>query len=284
MISAFNIAFINQYPSAFNELIRLGVLGAQNKANGLSSEEQDVELGKIFTVLESLDCSDLSSKETELLEYCLLKLNESTFTPTIEKVVSVSYTPELVHRTMQAWAGIYSMRGQDVMLSKSGFILAADAGVFSLSGQAISMIYNRALTAERGLFSMSGQAATLTYTQIDPVLYKGSLFEAVGPPCSWRCDFSDGVTTRTINLTNSGAVGNNSLKTSNDVTCTVYKTTNSGVTEDAGNVQFLRNGSSESVQTFSFGDNLNGSGGNSKQYIFTGVSPNDLLEAIITEG
>lgn len=63
MIRAFGNSFVNQYQSAFTELVRLGSLAYQKKIQGKDSINEDLKSEKIFTVLQALDSDGLSNKE-----------------------------------------------------------------------------------------------------------------------------------------------------------------------------------------------------------------------------
>ncbi len=282
MIRAFEPSFVTQYQPAFTELVRLGSVAAQKRVDGKESLKEDSIAQRLFIVLQALDSDGLSAKQAEALEYCLLRLNESLSGPTVEALVSLTPTETLIDRMLRAWRGTYTMTMQEVVMRVTRS-LAVGVGSFTYSGKDVALYYNRYLAAELGSFSYTGNPATLTYTPIDPYQFELSLFTIGGSTPSWRATFYDGTTT-TLNVTGNGNLTSGSKKSLLDITCTAWKTNGSGLTLDAGSVEFKVNGVNVDTQTFTLGENLDGTGANYKQYLFTGLSEGDLLEVIITEG
>jgi hypothetical protein len=283
MIRAFETSFVTQYQPAFTELVRLGSVAAQKKVEGKDTLKEDEIAQRLFIVLQALDSDGLTTKQVEALEYCLLRLNESLSGPTVEALVNVTPTINLVDRIMRAWMGSYTMTMQEVVMTLTRR-LTAEPGAFLLSGQSVGFTYNRYLALSLGAFTYSGVPATFTYTEIDPYEYGLLLNEGVAGSPSWRAIFDHVTGTRQLDVTGNGDSDSGPQKSTNNVTVTVWKTSNSGITEDAGDVVFQLNSSPVDTQTFLAANNLNGSGANYKQYVFTGLSPGDQLDVIITEG
>jgi hypothetical protein len=283
MIRAFEPSFVTQYQPAFTELVRLGSVAAQKKINGRDTLKEDEIAQRMFIVLQALDSDGLTVKQAEALEYCLLRLNESLSGPTVEALVSLTPTETLIDRMLRAWRGTYTMTMQEVVMTRTR-VLTAGVGSFSLSGQAATLNYSRLLAMAPGAFSYTGIPATLTYTEIVPYEYGLILSETVGGAPSWRALFDDGANPQQLNITGTGSLTPVLQKSSSNVTVTVYKTSNSGIAEDDGSVRFRNNGAFLSTQAFSVSDNLDGTGANYKQYVFTGLSEGDELDVVITEG
>jgi hypothetical protein len=84
--NTFGAQFLADYGTAFNEVLILGQAISENTAAGKQSKAQYYKLKRLFVILEALDAPDLTDKEIEALEYCLINLTESTFTDTVEPV------------------------------------------------------------------------------------------------------------------------------------------------------------------------------------------------------
>jgi hypothetical protein len=103
------------------------------------------------------------------------------------------------------------------------------------------------------------------------------------PTWSARFEIVSPFTRRGLTVTGNGDTDTLTMPAPDDeVICTVYKTSNSGLAQDAGDVAFYLNGSPVDTQFFLNGDNVGI--GSPKQYIFTGLTPGDEMKAIITEG
>lgn len=86
-VETFSDGFIAQYADAFDELLRLVSLASQNKVAGKESKSEDETAQKIINILRALNSPDLTAKEIEALEYCLIVLNKSLAVPTVDAVV-----------------------------------------------------------------------------------------------------------------------------------------------------------------------------------------------------
>ena len=283
MIRAFETSFVTQYQVAFTELVRLGSVASQKKVLGKSPSKEDSLAERMFIVLQALDSGGLDSKQVEALEYCLIQLNESLVMPTNSALVNVTAIPNPMDKTLRAWAGMFNLTMQEVVIRHKRTLVAGQ-GSFNLSGQAALLLYNRYLSLGQGSFTFTGNPATLTYNELSPYLYGLQLSEAVLGSPSWRATFDDGSTTKQLDVTGNGDSDSDSQKSISNVIVTVYKTSNSGIAEDDGDVLFQLNSSNVDNQAFSVSDNLDGTGANYKQYTFTGLSEGDQLDVIITEG
>ncbi|MDY6960302.1 MAG: DUF3168 domain-containing protein [Pseudomonadota bacterium] len=72
--------------------------------------------------------------------------------------------------TLTAEAGVFTLSGQAAGLLASR-LLSAEAGAFALSGQAAGLLAARRIDAAAGLFTLSGQAAGLDYSGDDGPTY-----------------------------------------------------------------------------------------------------------------
>jgi hypothetical protein len=82
--------------------------------------------------------------------------------PVISEAAVVRVVLESPDYLLQADAGVFTLTGQAATLTKIvPTILSAEAGTFALTGQAADLLKVRALTAEAGVFTLSGQAASL---------------------------------------------------------------------------------------------------------------------------
>lgn len=284
MIRAFETSFVTQYQPAFTELVRLGSVAAQKKVNGKDTLIEDEIAQRLFIILQALDSGGLTAKQVEALEYCLIRLNESLSGPTIEALVNVTAeAPIPVNKILRARMGSYSMTMQEVSMSIQR-TLTAGKGSFTYSGQNPGIYYNRYLALGPASFSFIGRPVNFVYTEIDPYSYGLLLNESVAGSPSWRAIFDHGTGTRQLDVTGNGDSDSGTQKSTSNVTVTVWKTSNSGIAEDAGDVVFQLNAGTVDTQAFLASDNLDGTGANYKQYVFTGLTPGDQLDVIITEG
>jgi hypothetical protein len=70
---------------------------------------------------------------------------------------------------LPADGGVYSYSGNDATLiytTAGAFSLAADGGTYSYSGNDAALRFNRVLAADGGVYSYTGNDATLTYTPV----------------------------------------------------------------------------------------------------------------------
>ncbi|MCA3349671.1 MAG: hypothetical protein INF97_03660 [Roseomonas sp.] len=76
-----------------------------------------------------------------------------------------------------AEAGVFTLAGQDVdlRLGSAGFVLVAEAGVFSLAGQDVALLLARRLLAEAGVFSLAGQDVTFVLQTSDVAAFARAL-------------------------------------------------------------------------------------------------------------
>lgn len=281
-MTTFEESFVTEYQVAFNELIRLGQVAAEKNINGRESKKEDEIAQRLLICLKALSSPDLSTAQIEALEYCLRQLNHSLRVPTVTAIVDVEPVNESVVYRMPLWAGLFRAEMQNFSITKS-YTMSFGNGSFSLGLQDIGFHRVQNMTFDYGSFILNRKNVDLSYipyvAPTDFVLSL-SLSEAVAGSPQWRAYFD----ATALNVTGNGDTDSGSLTYVGSVTATVYKITNSGITEDAGDVLFLVNGVLVDTQTFLNGDNLNGSGSNYKQYVFTGLSPADTLEVQITEG
>lgn len=88
-MTTFSSSFITEKQTAFTEFVTIGSLIAQNVISGKESIDSAKRASKILTVLEALDCPDLTTKEEEALNYQLAGLLEGQFVPTVTSLYSV---------------------------------------------------------------------------------------------------------------------------------------------------------------------------------------------------
>ena len=113
------------------------------------------------------------------------------------------------------------------------------------------------------------------------------LVEAVPLTPTWNARFEiiTPFTRRGLVVTGNGDQDINTIPANDtSLVVTVYKTSNSGITQDVGDVSFYLNAGLSNTQSFLNGDNLDGTGSSYKQYTFTGLVANDELKVIVTEG
>lgn len=88
-MTTFSSSFITEKQTAFTEFVTIGSLISQNVISGKESIDSAKRATKILTVLEALDCSELTTKEEEALDYQLTGLLEGQFVPTVTSLYSV---------------------------------------------------------------------------------------------------------------------------------------------------------------------------------------------------
>jgi hypothetical protein len=278
----FSTAFLTLYYTSFTEFLRLMTESSERMINGKESKSRVATANKFYTILTALKTTGLTDKEIEALRYCLLNLN-----PNISDISEVTEEPtvEAESYTLIANAGLFSLSGQDIEMSMAN-TLVADHGSFALSGQDVELSASNTLEVDHGSFALTGQDATFTYTPAEYFL-EMELAEAISGSPQWRAVFEiiSPADSDTLNVTGNGATDTGTLHAESDVVCRVYKVSNSGIAEDAGEVEFFLNAVSEGApDTFIATDNLDGTGANYKTHTFTGLSPDDVLKVLVTEG
>jgi hypothetical protein len=288
MIRAFEPSFVTQYQSAFTELVRLGSIAAQKRVDGKESLKEDSIAQRLFIVLQALDSDNLSDKEIDALEYCLISLNESLVTPTISGIVTVSPEPHVsATYRIRIWAGKFNNSLKDTEFSIVGpIIMGFGYGAFSASFQ--NMLFNRDsnIAVNNGSFSLMMEDISLSHNvYVEPYAISLYLTENIGGVPTWSTDFDNGTSIPTLSVAGNADSDSATLDADGtpNVTVTVYKTSNSGITEGAGDVIFKKNTVTQSTQAFSVSDNLDGTGSNYKQYTYASLSAGDILEVEITE-
>lgn len=287
-MTTFEESFVTEYQVAFNELIRLGQVAAEKNINGRESKKEDEIAQRLFICLKALSSPDLSTAQIEALEYCLRQLNHSLRVPTVSAIVDVSEVFDPVVYRMPSWAGLFRANMQEFSANKtSPYTLAVGQGSFSLTLQDIGFPRSQNLVVGNGSFALSLKNVNLTHNVYvaPPAPYDLELdyAEAVGGTPTWRALF-DGVV---LEVTGNGDTDANTLAySSSTIVCQVYKVSNSGVTEDAGNVTFLRNGAADAPSTsFLVGENYDGSSGPTTiSHTFIGLSVGDTVSVEIIEG
>jgi len=287
---SFSSTFITAQTVSFTEYLKLCTNTAKKIVAGKQPGPAESRSIRMLTILRALDSDGLTAKEIEALEYCLLQLNFSLTTRTLSALVDVSAPAEEAQNySLNAYGGYFNLTGQDATFSQA-YQITAESGSFSLTGQdaTLELALDYDFAAGQGSFVLTGQDASFTYTPpADPYLLEMELAEAIAGLPTWRAVFdmeSSPYTQDILETTGNGDTDTGSLTETGNIVCTVYKITNSGIAEDAGTVDFLLNGGSQDTQNFIASDNLDGSGTNYKQYIFTGLSPGDILKASVIEG
>jgi len=92
--NTFGAQFLADHSEAFSQVLTLGQVISENIAAGKQSKAEYYRLQRLFVILEALDTPDLTDKEIEALEYCLVNLTESAFTNTVEPVYLYVAPPE----------------------------------------------------------------------------------------------------------------------------------------------------------------------------------------------
>lgn len=283
-MTSFSSSFIAQYSDAVDELLRLGTLGAQNKSVGLESRKEDEKAERIFNVLWALTSTGLSDKQIESLEYCLIMLNESLAVPTVQSIFPSDIILPIKY-TIQAKVGLFSLTGQSVTLTRS-FMMPASVGAFTLTGVDVNMVLSISggaisyvMTADFGAFTLTGHDATLTAALLTLTIQAELVLEAI-PSQEYSVEFDNGTDTQTIEIVTVGATLETTLRNNSSVTATVVMTTNGGIAPHSGTISFFLNGVSVSSDGFNEGDNL----AVGVVYEFTGLSADDVLKVEVTEG
>lgn len=173
----------------------------------------------------------------------------------------------------------YSLSGKYYFTIETSYYLYAETGMFTLTGEdiALSSTTRKQMTADVGLFAVTGQDVILTYTQASISIESEIISEAFGAQ-TFKSVFDNGLTTKTNTITGSGGYVIKSMQYGSSVTVTVTKTTNGGLAQDTGFIDWKRNGTIENTQAFGVGDSINYS------YTFTGVSIGDTLKTEASEG
>lgn len=284
----FEASFVTEYQTAFNELIRLGQVAAEKNINGKESKKEDEIAQRLLICLKALSSPGLSDAQIEALEYCLRQLNDSLVVPTISPIVELDPVYDAVVYRMPMWAGLFRANMQEFIMAKtSPYSMSIDNASFALTLQNAGFVRAQNMSIGNGSFALSLKNINLSHEVYVPPLAPYDLeldyAEAVGGTPTWRALF-DGVV---LEVTGNGDTDANTLAySSSTIVCAVYKVSNSGVTEDAGNVTFLRNGAADAPSTsFLVGENYDGSSGPTTiSHTFIGLSVGDTVSVDITEG
>jgi len=288
--SRFSDSFRTAYQTAFTEYLRMCTVTSTRLVQGKQSGVEEKMSARMLTILMALEAQGLTDKEIEALEYCLLQLTRVT-TATLDPIVIVQSSHVPVAYELNPNAGLFTLSGQDVdLIHGISQTLDAEFGSFTLTGQDVTFTFTQVmhytLTADYGDFALNGQDVAFQHTvYVPPYELEGELSEAIGGLPEWTIFFemvSSPFTTATFNLVGNGDTDSGTFTATGNVICTVYKTSNSGIAEDAGSVDFLLNGASQSSQSFVATDDV--SVGAPKTYTFTGLSAGDILKAGIIEG
>lgn len=291
----FSSSFVTKYLASFNELLRIGSLAAQRKVAGKESNVEDDRAQRMLIVLLALSKPGLTKDEIESLEYCLHRLNETLTVPTVKSLFPFTFIPKRLNAYP---SGRYTLSSPGVNLiysPRQRLTLSMGVGSFSLIGKNANLnaaIHtNYSLPMGVGSFSLTGNPMTPSFVAATVTLQAELATEAFGAQ-HFLCDFNNGVDPhKQITVVGTGGYGTRPMHYGSSITVTVTKTTNGGIAQDVGHVNFSRNGvdepgtgsigSGNGVQNFSLGDNL---GTGSIQYVYTGLSVNDVIRVTITEG
>ncbi len=275
----FSEDFITQYQDAFEELVRLGTLGAQNKVLGKDSKKEDEKAQKLLTVLQALSSPGHTEDNIESLEYCLVSLNESLAGPTAETLLPLS----------PAHAEFYPVR-YSMYLQEVSFIVALnivlEPAEYTATPQnvdfivVVSGIHAYTMTLEPAEYTVDMQDVTFTYE--DAVLPLSAEMLSAFLNQTFRIAFGPLVHDR-ISLTGDplGDSDTNEADYATSMDTVVTKLTNGGIALDFGNIIFRKNGVDQDTQNFVLGQNLNSP---TISYNFTGLVPDDALSVYIAEG
>ncbi len=281
--SRFSDSFRAAYTTAFSEYLRMCTVTSTRLIEGKQSGIEEKLASRMLTILIALENDHLTDKEIEALEYCLLQLTMVT-TPTLDPIVTVSpEAPTVVNYQIHANAGIFSLIGQDAAFTLTHAIVF-EFGSFSLAGQDATFLLTHSFVADQGSFILTGQSALFTHTRPRYDLELELAEAIVGSP-TWNAYFemlSAPLDTDTLSATGNGSTDSGELTGTGDILCNVYKTTNGGIAEEAGTVEFFVNGISVYSQNFVATDDVGI--GVPKTYTFTGLSNFDVLKVVVTEG
>lgn len=279
-MSPFTDSFIAQYEDAFTELLRLGTVASEKRIGGSESKKEDEKAKKIYTILQALSNPNLTAKQIEALEYCLIGSNESLAVPTVQLI----FDPEIATTKyiLRAGIGVFRLTGEDVSLLRQ-YMEALGYGAFTLTGLDVNFVFSvsggpaaYSMTADYGSFGLTGQDVTLTFTPVILDLQSSLLtsFSLI----QYESSFYNGTDTTDINIIGNGSSGSDTVRYASSVDATVSKQTNGGIAEGTGSIVFKLNGVTVSTYPFSPGDNLN-----NVTYTYTGLNANDLLKTEISE-
>ena len=284
----FSSSFVTTYTEAFTELLKLCTNTSKRIIAGKTNYPEENRSQKILTILLALDSDLLTDKEIEALEYCLRQLNYSLVTPTLSPLVSVTApeSTEVVEYSLNAFGGFFNLTGQDATFTlgtSSG--IDAEAGIFTLTGQDASFTLgvHDEVALDAGTFTLTGQDATFTLTP-SPYQLEMFLVEAVAADSGWTARFEmDNSPFTQVDLTclNNGDSDSNTLASGDTITCSVWKTTNGSVTQEAGYVEFFIDGVSQDLQSFTTAETVDFAA--ARVYNFTGLSTTSVLRVEIQE-
>jgi hypothetical protein len=149
-VTPFSQSFITQYSDAFDELLRLGAIAAQNKIEGKSTKAEDSKANRILTILQALSSPGLTNKNIEALEYCLKRLNESLAIPTVASLFPDALIPTETFDTGTFLVGTEDDSGGSSatafaldgnLASSSTFLLFVFGGYLNTGGGAVTQDY-----------------------------------------------------------------------------------------------------------------------------------------------
>ena len=92
--NTFSDQYLIDRGDAFNELLILSQAIGVNTVAGKQSKLQYEKGRRLFVILNALDCPELTAKEIESLEYCLVSMTESLFTDGIIPVYEYNPTED----------------------------------------------------------------------------------------------------------------------------------------------------------------------------------------------
>lgn len=286
----FDPSFVTQYQVAFTELVRLGSVASQKKVDGEETKFEDLKAERLLTVLQALDSDGLTGKETEALEYCLISLNDSLVTPTVDDIVDVQAPAQVpVTYRMRLWAGLFNESVNDVDFSIVGPIISSFGnGSFSSTFQDIALDSRPKITMAfgNGSFALTNNDIGLTHdVYVEPYDISLYLTENITGAPSWSADFDNGTSVPVLTVVGNADSDASTLDADGtpNVVVTVYKNSNSGIAQADGSVIFKKNTVTQNTQTFLDTDNLDGTGSNYKQYTYTSPAAGDLFEVEISE-
>lgn len=281
-MTTFEESFVTEYQVAFNELIRLGQVAAEKNINGRESKNEDEIAQRLLICLKALSSPDLSTAQIEALEYCLRQLNHSLRVPTVTPIVDLEPVGSSIVYRMPTWAGLFRANMQEFTMTKrTPLTMPFDNGSFSLALQDIGFVRSQNMPISNGSFVVSSTVffSFVPYAPSTDLTLGLSLSEAVAGTPEWAAYFD----VTALSVTGNGDTDSGAMTYISSVTVTVYKVSNSGIAEDSGFVDFLRNGIADTPsQTFNVTDDV--SSGSPKSYTFTGLSPADSISVQITEG
>ncbi len=86
-VQGFSSQFLADYSPAFSEMLLLSRQISENTILGKQSVSNYYKAQRLLIILNALDSPDLTAKEIEALEYCLIQITESAFRPTITSIL-----------------------------------------------------------------------------------------------------------------------------------------------------------------------------------------------------